>query len=492
MQDEQQRQARGSVARRGVLAGLVALVAGALAKASERVAQAGDGSTLVLGSNANQANNETVLTRGSGTPPATGFAFQVFGAGNAAAIYGHSSSIGVEGSSTGTTGLSAGVYGANGLNANSPQLPAGVHGTSLDHPGVFGYSESRSGVEGRRSGGFVPSGYSAGVLGAAPSGVTGVQGIADSPGPIPPQGTAGVGGTRSSGYGVVGSSSSNVGVYGLSTSGSGALGQSNSGVGVQGSSNGNVGVLGTSAASVGVYANSIDQYGLYATSPNNFAAIGTSNTGTGVYGSSNGNVGVQGSSNSSIGGFFSSGTSTGLYATGPASGFAARFDGPVQVNGPFTVLGGPKSAAVPHPDGSHRRLYCVESPESWFEDFGQDQVVNGRGRVQLDPDFDALVRGDNYQVFLTPYGDTKGLYVSDRRPHGFDVREVQGGTGTLAFGYRVVAKRKDIAGPRLERVEIPGAPQRPAAPQPPPQIPTLDRPRIDPNAAPVERRAPAR
>ena len=32
------------------------------------------------------------------------------------------------------------------------------------------------------------------------------------------------------------------------------------------------------------------------------------------------------------------------------------------------------------------------------------------------------------------------------RPHGFDVREVQGGTGTLAFGYRVVAKRKDIAG----------------------------------------------
>ena len=72
------------------------------------------------------------------------------------------------------------------------------------------------------------------------------------------------------------------------------------------------------------------------------------------------------------------------------------------VNGNFTAIGGSKSAAVPHPDGSHRRLYCVESPESWFEDFGSDQLVNGRARVRLDPDFNALVHGDNYQVFAFP------------------------------------------------------------------------------------------
>ena len=71
---------------------------------------------------------------------------------------------------------------------------------------------------------------------------------------------------------------------------------------------------------------------------------------------------------------------------------------------------------MPHPDGCHRRLYCVESPEQLVEDFGQDQIVNGRGRVRLDPDFDALVRGDNYQVFLTPEGDCKGLYVSAKNP----------------------------------------------------------------------------
>src|SRR5579871_5576485 len=179
--------------------------------------------------------------------------------------------------------------------------------------------------------------------------------------------------------GVVGNSDNQVGVYGLSVSNTGVLGQTNTGVGVQGTSNGNVGVLGVSNASVGVYANSLNQYGLYATSPNNYAAMGTSN--------------------SSIGGFFSSSTSTGLYATGPSSAFAARFDGPVQVNGAFTVLGGPKSAAVPHPDGTYRRLYCVESPESWFEEIGHGQLTGGRASVARDRDFAALVHSGDYEVF---------------------------------------------------------------------------------------------
>ncbi len=49
-----------------------------------------------------------------------------------------------------------------------------------------------------------------------------------------------------------------------------------------------------------------------------------------------------------------------------AGGYAGGFAGPVLVNGAFTVANGPKNAAVPHPDGSHRLLYCQESPEPWF------------------------------------------------------------------------------------------------------------------------------
>ena len=62
---------------------------------------------------------------------------------------------------------------------------------------------------------------------------------------------------------------------------------------------------------------------------------------------------------------------------GVAGAYAGAFYGPVIVGGNFTVVGGAKSAAVPHPDGSHRRLYCVESPESWFEDFGEAELICG-------------------------------------------------------------------------------------------------------------------
>ena len=78
--------------------------------------------------------------------------------------------------------------------------------------------------------------------------------------------------------------------------------------------------------------------------------------------------------------------------------------------------------------------------------------------------------------------------MSAKNPHTFEVRELQGGTSSLAFSYRVVAKRKDIAGPRLERVEILAAPQRPAPPSPPPAIPAVP-PLPDPNSPP--RLAPA-
>ena len=43
----------------------------------------------------------------------------------------------------------------------------------------------------------------------------------------------------------------------------------------------------------------------------------------------------------------------------------------------------------------------MESPESWFEDFGTGQLECGRVEIAIDPDFAALVRLDDYQVFLT-------------------------------------------------------------------------------------------
>jgi hypothetical protein len=69
------------------------------------------------------------------------------------------------------------------------------------------------------------------------------------------------------------------------------------------------------------------------------------------------------------------------------------------------VVNGTKSAAVPFPDGSRRLLYTMESPESWFEDFGISQLLNGNAEVTLDPGFAAIVTSDVYHVFISEYGD---------------------------------------------------------------------------------------
>jgi hypothetical protein len=106
-----------------------------------------------------------------------------------------------------------------------------------------------------------------------------------------------------------------------------------------------------------------------------------------------------------------------------AGGLAGIFDGPVQVNGNFSVTGA-KSAVVPFPDGSNRRLYSLESPESWFEDFGSGHFVNGEAEVLLDAGFASVVNTDTYHVFITEYDDNNALYVTKRKHRFSGMRQI--------------------------------------------------------------------
>jgi hypothetical protein len=121
---------------------------------------------------------------------------------------------------------------------------------------------------------------------------------------------------------------------------------------------------------------------------------------------------------------------------------AGVFFGDVSATG--VITGKVKNAIVPFPDGSQRLLHCMESPEHWFEDFGSARLKRGRATVKLDADFAKVVTLEGYRVFLTPEGDCHGLYVQSKRGASFEVRELQGGTSSVAFSYRIVAKRKDI------------------------------------------------
>jgi hypothetical protein len=94
--------------------------------------------------------------------------------------------------------------------------------------------------------------------------------------------------------------------------------------------------------------------------------------------------------------------------------------------------------------------YAVQSPENWMEDFGSGTLTNGVATVAVDPAFAETVSASaDYHVFLTPNGDSKGLYVTAKSATSFEVHESGGGTSTLAFDYRIVAKRLGHEGERL-------------------------------------------
>jgi hypothetical protein len=246
-------------------------------------------------------------------------------------------------------------------------------------------------------------------------------------------------------FGVVGVSDSTVGVWGLSAAHAGVYGFSTvTGVIGDGRS-GQTGVEGVGSA-WGVYGH-VD----YA-KPNA--------DGAGVFGAAASNL------------------------DGTFTGRAGLFVGPVDVVGDLTVTGnvvvwGTKSAAARHDDGTHRLLYCLESPESQFEDFGEAKLVKGKAEVRLDRDFIGLADTRKYHVFLTPYGESKGLFVAARRGTGFQVREQGGGKSSLSFSYRVVAKRKHVAAKRFQKVRAPTKAKLP---------PKLVAPEIDFDAKPAARR----
>jgi hypothetical protein len=119
---------------------------------------------------------------------------------------------------------------------------------------------------------------------------------------------------------------------------------------------------------------------------------------------------------------------------------------------------GTKSAVVPAADGDYVTLYCMESPECWFEDFGSASLSAGSASVRIDPTFAQTIETDSYQVFLQAEGECNGLYVRDKTATGFAVREQGSGKSDTPFSYRIVARRKDVSAPRLNRTKLPDSP----------------------------------
>ena len=113
---------------------------------------------------------------------------------------------------------------------------------------------------------------------------------------------------------------------------------------------------------------------------------------------------------------------------------------------------GTKSCVVKTSQGP-TLMYCQESPENWFEDFGEGQLVNGRCHIDLYPLFLETVTIDEanpMKVFVEVEAEYCNGVAIKRGLTGFDVNERHGGTTSSPFWYRVVAKRQGFESRRLD------------------------------------------
>ena len=103
-----------------------------------------------------------------------------------------------------------------------------------------------------------------------------------------------------------------------------------------------------------------------------------------------------------------------------------------------------------HNPNSTAMSYSAQTSQPVMEDFGTAQLVDGSATVALAADFRETIDGTSrYLVFMTPNGDTNGLYVATRTPSGFVVRETHGGRSSFSFDYRIVAQQYGQTGRRI-------------------------------------------
>jgi hypothetical protein len=298
--------------------------------------------------------------------------------------------------------------------ANAPNIGIGVDGNGAI--GVFGYAPAQP--SGFVSYGVEGYGQQVGGSFVAPDGGTG-QGAVNGSG-VEATGYTGVlaygdadTGTGVSAAGYIGV----LGYYPYSLSGEGAFyGQYFPGIGVQGDTNQlhGTGVLATADDGIGaLIANN---------SPDGYSTLDVENNDT------TGNSYVFGAFN------IHNGTQCNI-----------------NYSATLTCDGG---TAVSNSVGDRKVLtYGVQSAENWIEDFGSGQLSAGSAHISLEPTFAATVNtGEEYHVFLTPRGDSEGLYVTNTGADGFDVKESHGGHSAVGFDYRIVAKRKGYENVRMEDV----------------------------------------
>lgn len=244
------------------------------------------------------------------------------------------------------------------------------------------------------------------------------------------------------------------GVYGRSSNGDGVHGSSNFGNGVYGVTT----ALGARSAVAGVFGEA-DQ-GIYP-GVEGYANHSTGGA-TGVFAHvSGGGVGSQAVF------ALSDGSPYIFYGADSQTGGACTIDPNANLTCSGKISGGSELLTRQRSTtGRHVLTYSAQSATPTIEDLGASQMHDGVANIELPADFSSVIdRSSSYYVFLTPMGDTRGLYVSMETSAGFQVRENMHGRSSVPFQYRIIAVPLGKDNARLPsapimrpRVPIPGAP----------------------------------
>lgn len=379
---------------------------------------------------------------------ATGTQYGVSGYGS-----GTGASVSVYGENTSTGASMAGLFVNTSTNANStnlyPQTTGagwGIYSTTTNNANIFpaiaGVTSnlSETGVAGAVNAGGVITILVGGSGGAFVSPNTGVYANATNASSIgglfagnnvgagSPAGGAGVA-ASGSGIGVYGSAatvaSGSGGVFSGNNSGYSTL-ATGSGVAARGVNAGVFGIGGSGAAGTG---------GVFG--GNNLAttALGTG-SGVAAIGSTIGVFGISGNNNNAGGGYFQN-----------ATGSSYAYVGYRNAGTDFKIIGaGGVSTIVKDLNNKPVTMFCPESPEVLFQDFGEGQLINGSATIALDPIFSKNIQVDTehpLRVIIQLEGDCNGVYVANKTANGFEVKELQNGQSNVKFTWFASGNRVD-------------------------------------------------
>jgi hypothetical protein len=325
------------------------------------------------------------------------------------AIHGEANSgIGVRGTSVSNTGF----YGASGSGS---YIAPGVEGESTNHSGLD--AGGFFGLAGLLPGGTSPA-YGAIGLGS----LYGLEGA-----------TTSTGSSSTRGYGVFAYDNSNAGTFNAA-----ALAESQNGVGIVAESHGSpsLGLIGDFP--IGVYA---------VAEPN---GSGTPNSAVAIEAESTSYPLEVRNTTASANAFVDVAQPGYLVAgTGSGGSFYITTAGKEHLSGTLVTSKG-TSIRKTGQSGTTRMQYGAQTTAPQIEDVGEAALTNGRAFVAVDAALaDSIDMHRAYHVFLTPEGECNGLYVTQKSPGGFVVRELHGGRSNLSFEYRIVAKPVGETGERL-------------------------------------------